>query len=63
MVTVSAKDVGTDQETVRRQVMVIRDRKHVPERRDPVLRVARCLCTDVFPREALRTEIRKISLL
>ena len=46
------------QETERLPVRDIRVRRPVPELPDPVLKAARCRCTDVFPREALPTGIQ-----
>jgi len=44
-------------ETARQQVRDIKVRRHVPEHRDRASKVARCLCTDVSPREASSAEI------
>ena len=43
-----------DPETERQPVTDIRDRRHVQEHPDPDSRVARCLCTEDFPRGASR---------
>ncbi len=48
------KGRGHGSETERQQVTDIRDRRHVQEHPDPDLRVARCPCTEDFPRGASR---------
>jgi hypothetical protein len=48
---------------VKQLVRDIRDRKLVPEHPDQVLKVVRCLCTDVFLREVSQTETRRRSLV
>jgi hypothetical protein len=48
-------------ETARPQVKVIKVRRLVPELPDQVLKVDRCLCTDVFLREASPIETRRKS--
>ena len=55
-----------DEEKLKEARLQVKDtkvRRLVPEHPDPVLKVDRCLCTDVFPREALPTEIQRKSLL
>jgi hypothetical protein len=51
------------QATARPQVRDTRVRRLVPELPDLVSKVVRCLCTDVFLREASPIEIQRKSLL
>lgn len=58
---ISEEDVDTAQATARPQVRATRVRRLVPELPDRASRAARCLCTDVFPREDLPIEIPRQS--
>ena len=48
------------QAMAKQQVRVTKVRRHVPALQDQVLKVARCLYTEDFLREASQTEIQKI---
>ena len=60
---ISEEAVDTVQEMARQQVRVIRDRRLVPELQDLVLKVVRCLYTDVFLREVSHAETLRKSLV
>ena len=62
-VIISEEDVDTVQAMARPLVRVIRDRRLVQELQDLVLKVVRCLYTDVFLREVSHAETLRKSLV